>query len=115
MAVSKQLGKIRIRFGSGSGRIQLIWIRFGSGSGRIQMIRIRHGSGSGRIAKFRIRCTPTYKTRNGADVHQNLPKNYLKLGINYGIGLELGLGIGLRRNFILRTCLCLTNFRFDFV
>jgi len=36
-----------------------------------------------------------YKTRNGAqwhngaDVHQNLPKNYLKLGNNYGIGFRV--------------------------
>ena len=41
-----------------------------------------------------------YKTRNGAQrhngakVHQNLPKNYVKLGNNYGIWLELGLGLG---------------------
>jgi len=26
---------------------------------------------------------------NGADVHRNLPKNYLKLGNNYGIGLTV--------------------------
>ena len=36
---------------------------------------------------------------NGADVHQNLPKNYLKLSNNYGIGfrvrIRVGLGIGL--------------------
>jgi len=40
-----------------------------------------------------------YKTRNGAqwhngaDVHQNLPKNYLKLGNNYGIGFRVRIRV----------------------
>ena len=49
-----------------------------------------------------------YKTHNGeqrhngADVHQNLPKNYLKLSNNCGLGLGLGLGIELRLGLVFR-------------
>jgi len=32
---------------------------------------------------------------NGTDVHRNLPKNYLKLGNNYGIWFRVRLGLGL--------------------
>ena len=54
-------------------------------------------------ATVSIKIPGPYKTRNGAqrhngaDVHRNLPKNYLKLCNNYniGLGLALGLGIGL--------------------
>ena len=84
MAVSKQLGKIRIRFGSG--RIQVLWIRFGSGSGRIQVIWIRFGSGSGRIAKFRIRCTPINLAKvtvnNWKFCERNLQNNSVKFYSN---------------------------------
>jgi len=49
-----------------------------------------------------------YKTRNGAqqhngaDVHQNLPKNYLKLGIYYGIGFRVRIRIRYRLGLVFR-------------
>ena len=33
---------------------------------------------------------------NGTYVHQNLPKNYLKIGNNYGIGFRVRIGVRYR-------------------